>query len=120
MGGMDTTQRLLGLMDGPPSRAPARVTESTALRGKRVLVADSDGTWVSDIRAVDDPYWLDPDADSPAYSRWQVNHDPPAGASQDRAVLHVAVCTEPDWYEWAHTRRRPEVREYAAYLVWVE
>ncbi len=110
---------MLGLMDGPPSRDPKRVTEGTVLRGKRVLVGDDDGEWVGDLRAVDDPYWLDHVPGSPAY-RWKVTSDPPDGARATDAVLTVSVSTEADWYDWARTRRRPEIREYPAYRVWVE
>lgn len=118
---MDGLSRLSSLMDGPPTRAPERVREDTVLRGRRVQVLDDTRGWVGDLRAADNPYWYDGEHwEDPAHARWPATSDPPDGADRDRAVLTVAVCTERDWYEWARTRRRPEIREYPAYAVWVE
>lgn len=89
-----------------------------SLRGRRVLVNGDDGQWHGDLRAVDDPYWMDTEVLPPA--RWQPGKPVPEGADPTRAALHVAVCTEPDWYEWPKTKRRPKIAEYAAILVWVE
>jgi hypothetical protein len=89
-----------------------------ALRGKRILVNADDGQWHGDIRAADDPYWMDDEVLPPI--RWQPGHPVPKGADPERAHLMVAAVTERDWYEWAKTTRRPKVVEYLAYLVWVE
>lgn len=108
--------RATALMDGPPARAPERITETTVLAGRRVTVNAEDGTWVRDLRAIDNAYWYD----ETTYKRWLPGAPVPADGDPTRARLFVSVCTERDWYEWSRTKRRPEVREYPAYLVWAE
>lgn len=112
---MSTADVASVLIDGPPARVPERVREDSVLRGRRVVV-NGDGEWFYDIRAVEDPYWYDEDT----RLRWPVGGRVPAGADADRARLFVSACRERDWYEWARTKRRPEIREYPAYLVWAE
>lgn len=121
-----SADRMAVLMDGPPPRVPERVTEDSQTVGRRVLVNTSfvDETredwheqWARDLRAVDNPYWYD----EQTHKRWLPGPlNVPDDADPDRARLFVSVCTERDWYDWARTKRRPEVREYPAYLVWVE
>lgn len=118
---MDARDLASVLMDGPPARHPQMVTEGTRLHGRRVVVYDSTVCdWLGDLRACDDPYWRDVDADYPVLQRWPVGGQVPAGARPERAELTVSLVTEPDWYEWRRTHRRPEVREIPAYLVRVE
>lgn len=112
------SQRVAALMDGPPPRTPQRVVEGMALRGKRILVNADDGQWHGDIRAVDDPYWMDDSGVRPY--RWLPGGRVPEGADENKARLFVSACTEPDWYEWGKTKRRPKIVEYPATLVWVE
>lgn len=111
-------------MDGPQPRVPERVTAGTVLRGKRVIVPwfresdaapESSEEWRYDVRAVDEPYYYDQDA----HVRWFPGQPVPEGADPN-APLYVGICTEHDWYEWGRTKRRPEVFEYEAYMVFVE
>lgn len=112
----ETVDRTIVLMDGPPARVPERVAAGMPLRGRRLIVNAPDGRWVHDVRAVDDAYLLDPDT----HLAWLPGTGVPNGADESRAVLTVAACTEQGWYDWARTKRRPEVVEYPAYLVWAE
>lgn len=115
---MDTVDRTSVLMDGPPARTPERVVAGLALRGHRVILADLAGNLRYDLRAAEDPYWLDPDVIGP--NRWPNGAEPPEGCDSDRAVLTVSLCTEADWYEWGRTKIRPQIVERPAYLVWSE
>ena len=118
---MDATQRATALMDGPAPLRFERVVEGMALRGRRVRIYDSaTNTWFRDLRAVDDPYWMDPETLDAYLKRWPGGAAPPKDAAVYRAELTVAVVTEPDWWEWAKTKRRPKVVEYAAYRVRAE
>lgn len=59
----------------PPARQPYRVTEGTAVNGKRVIVSNEDGFW-PDNRAVGKPF------------------------RDHEGVLVVWVLPEADWYAW--------------------
>lgn len=108
--------RVQTVMDGPPPRVPERVTAGTVLRGKRVVVPRPESDeWRYDVRAADDPYYYD----AATHQRWYPGTPVPEGADP-QAPLYVAICTEHDWYEWARTKRRPQVREYKAYVVFAE
>lgn len=118
---MDATQRTTALMDGPAPLRFERVVEGMPLRGVRVRILDeTTGKWYRDLRAVDDPYWMDRETLDAYLKRWPGGADPPKGAAVYRAELTVSVVTEPDWWEWARTKRRPKVEEYPAYRVRAE
>lgn len=110
------SDRVSALVEGPAALVPERIVPGMALRGRRVVINSGDGDWVRDARAADDPYMYD----EAVNLRWLPGSPVPADADVDRARLYVAAVREADWYEWARTKRRPQVVEYPAYLVWAE
>lgn len=110
------TARFQALMEGPPPRAPERITPETALRGRRVVVNLDSGEWSATLRAAEDPFWYD----ETALRRWPVGQEAPDDADAARARLFVELVTEADWYAWQASKRRPRTNIYPAYLVWAE
>jgi hypothetical protein len=86
------------------------------IANKRLHVWDNhhDG-WV-DARAVGDPYWYD----KPTGLRWHQGDIAPGPTSGQPAMLMVAICSEPDWYDARRARTKPKWMEWPAFQVWVE